>query len=131
MLMKLFKNTIMKRLMSTALTMWMCLCAYAQSSKDTELKVHYTFETVASEVGGHEGTLHNGASLTSVAGLPVLALGASNGYFDMGASVGDVIATLNDFTISTNVYIPSTTALGKKPVPERIAPVRPWAYCIR
>ena len=110
--MESYKNAKMRRLISAVLMMWLSVYAYAQADEEAVLKVRYTFETVASEVGGHEGTLRNGASLTSVAGLPVLALGASNGYFDMGASVGDVIATLNDFTISTNVYIPSTTALG-------------------
>ena len=102
----------MKRLSQIALMAWICALSFAQTTEQAELKVHYTFASTSSAVGNHTGTLQGGASLTSVAGLPVLALGASNGYFDMGASVGDVIATLNDFTISTNVYIPSTTALG-------------------
>ena len=110
--MKPLKNMITRHLASAILIMCLSVNLYAQVDGDAELKVHYTFETVVSEVGGHEGTMHNGASLTTFAGLPILDLGANNGYFDMGASVGDVIATLNDFTISTNVYIPSTTALG-------------------
>ncbi|MBR3859433.1 MAG: Ig-like domain-containing protein, partial [Bacteroidaceae bacterium] len=65
-----------------------------------------------STVGNHTGALINGASLTGITELPILSLGPNNGYFDMGASVGEIIATLNDFTISTNVYIPSTTTLG-------------------
>ena len=100
----------MKRLSQIALMAWICALSVAQTTEQAELKVHYTFASTSSAVGNHTGALQGGASLTSVAGLPVLALGASNGYFDMGASVGDVIATLNDFTISTNVYIPSTTA---------------------
>ncbi len=86
--------------------------ASAQTVENATLKVHFTFETAGSAVGSYTGTLHSGAQFTTVAGLPVLALGANNGYFDMGASVGNVIATLNDFTISTNVYIPGSTALG-------------------
>ena len=86
--------------------------ASAQTVENATLKVHFTFETAGSAVGSYTGTLHSGAQFTTVAGLPVLALGANNGYFDMGASVGNVIATLNDFTISTNIYIPSSTALG-------------------
>ena len=102
----------MKRLSLIALMAWICALSFAQTSEQAELKVHYTFSSLSSAIGDYTGTLQNGASLTTVAGLPVLALGANNGYFDMGASVGNVIATLNDFTISTNVYIPSTTALG-------------------
>ena len=96
----------MKRIILVALTAWACTFAHA------ELKVHFAFESLYSEVGNHTGTLHNGAELTTIGGLPVLSLGSDNGYFDMGSSVGEVVATLNDFTISTNVYIPSTTTLG-------------------
>ena len=110
--MKPLKNMITRHLASAILIMCLSANLYAQVDGDAELKVHYTFETVVSEVGGHEGTMHNGASLTTFAGLPILDLGANNGYFDMGASVGNVIATLDNFTISTNVYIPSSTALG-------------------
>ena len=98
---------MMKRFASTILAICTCLFAHA------ELKVHFTFESLNSAVGSCTGTLRNNATLTEVSGLPVLSLGSDNGYFDMGASVGNVIATLsNGFTISTNVYIPSTTTLG-------------------
>ena len=96
----------MKRFSTIILATCISILAHA------ELKVHFTFETLQSSVGNHTGTLKNGASLTHVAGIPVLSLGANNGYFDMGPSVGEVIASLNGFTISTNVYIPSTTTLG-------------------
>lgn len=96
----------MKRFILATLTAWACTFVHA------ELKVHFTFESLNSKVGSHAGTLYNGAELTTTDGLPVLSLGSDNGYFNMGRSVGDVIATLNDFTISTNVYIPSTTTLG-------------------
>lgn len=101
-----------KYLLPTILLTWLCTFSYAQTTESAELKVHYTFDSASSAVGDYTGTLKNGASLTTVAGLPVLTLGSDNGYFDMGAAVGNVIATLDDFTISTNVYIPSTTALG-------------------
>ena len=89
-----------------------CALTYAQTTENAELKVHYTFASLSSAVGDHTGTLRGSASLTTMAEKPVLSLGANNGYFDMGASVGNVIATLDNFTISTDVYIPSTTALG-------------------
>ena len=97
---------MMKRFASTILAICTCLFAHA------ELKVHFDFKSLNSTVGSHVGTLYNGASLTTMGGLPVLSLGDNNGYFNMGASVGKVIATLDEFVISTNVFIPSTTTLG-------------------
>ena len=76
----------MKRILFAALTVWACTFVRA------ELKVHFTFEDCSSAIGNHTGTLHDGAELTTVGSLPVLSLGANNGYFDMGASVGEVIA---------------------------------------
>ena len=102
----------MKRLFSIVLMAFCCALTYAQTIENAELKVHYTFASLSSVVGEHTGTLRGSASLTTMAERPVLSLGANNGYFDMGASVGDIIATLDNFTISTDVYIPSTTALG-------------------
>ena len=96
----------MKRFTSTILVLCACLFAHA------ELKVHFTFEDCSSTVGNHTGVLYNGAELTTVGGIPVLSLGANNGYFDMGKSVGEVIATLQEYAISVNVYIPETTTLG-------------------
>ena len=93
-------------------------CAYAahlaalESDSADGLKVHFTFEDASSRVGEFTGKLYNYASFTTLGDLPVLSLGSSDGYFDMGSSVGDVIATLEDFTISTNVYIPTTTSLS-------------------
>ncbi len=102
----------MKKLFSMLLLAWIGALSYAQATEQAELKVHFTFSSLNSAVGDYTGTLRGGASLTTAAGLPVLALGPNDGYFDMGAPVGEVIAALNDFTISTNVYIPGTTALG-------------------
>ena len=93
-------------------------CAYAahlaalESDSADGLKVHFTFEDASSQVGEFTGKLYNSASFTTLGGLPVLSLGGNEGYFDMGSSVGDVVASLEDFTISTNVYIPTTTSLS-------------------
>ena len=86
--------------------------AALESDSADGLKVHFTFENASSQVGEFTGKLYNNASFTTLGGLPVLALGGNDGYFDMGSSVGDVIATLEDFTVSTNVYIPTTTSLS-------------------
>ena len=96
----------MKRILLIALTVWTCTFAHA------ELKVRFTFEDCHSTAGNHTGVLYNGAKLTTIGGLPVLSLGANDGYFDMTASVGEVIATLEEYIISTYVYVPSTTELG-------------------
>ena len=96
----------MKRILLIALTVWTCTFAHA------ELKVRFTFEDCHSTAGNHTGVLYNGAELTTIGGLPVLSLGANDGYFDMTASVGEVIATLEEYVISTYVYVPSTTELG-------------------
>lgn len=73
---------------------------------------HHTFSTVKDESGTYTGVLGDGATLKTVNGVSVVDLG-DNGYFDFGASVGSLIASLSgDYTISTNVFIPSTTTLG-------------------
>ena len=96
----------MKRFTSTILVLCTWLLAHA------ELKVHFTFESCESTVGNHSGVLHNGATLVTIGNLPTLSLGSDNGYFDMGASVGEVIASLEEYVISTYVYVPNTTTLG-------------------
>ena len=97
----------MKKHLLSIFTALLPLLAHADG-----LKVHFTFEDASSRVGEFTGKLYNNASFATLGDLPVLSLGAHDGYFDMGASVGDVIADLEDFTISTNVYIPTTTSLS-------------------
>ena len=81
------------------------------AAKVSELMVHFTFDGTMSAVGGCSGTLYNNAELATLGGMPVLSLGTNSGYFNMGTKVGEVIAALDNFTISTNVYIPTTTSL--------------------
>jgi hypothetical protein len=40
-----------------------------------------------------------------------LKLGTSGGYLDMGATVGNLIATLTDFSISTYLFIPTSSSI--------------------
>ncbi|MBO4589951.1 MAG: family 43 glycosylhydrolase [Bacteroidaceae bacterium] len=58
-------------------------------------------------------SLQGSARCTEVDGLPVLDLGDDDGYLDLGTSFGDIVAQLNDFTLCTNLCIPSTAALGQ------------------
>ena len=88
------------------------LCGLTPDTTEADLKAHFTFENVKSDVGDYEGELKNGALLATVAGLPVLSLGENNGYFDMGTSVGTMLASLSDYTVSTNLYIPASTSLN-------------------
>ena len=72
------------------------------------LKLHYDFSSTKDATGTYTGTLQNGAVLSTYEGQPILSLGASNGYFDFGKEIGAILGTLNNFTISTNLYLPSS-----------------------
>ncbi|HLP04585.1 MAG TPA: LamG-like jellyroll fold domain-containing protein [Paludibacter sp.] len=69
------------------------------------LKVRYTFDnvngsTVTDESGqGNNGTLNN-ASVLAMGKYHAMDLGSNKGYLDMGASVGTVVASMDDYTIS-------------------------------
>lgn len=82
------------------------------------LKLHYDFKNKSGIVedltgNGYNGTLYNGAQLSNNGILNTLNLGTANGYLDMGTNTGNLIAGLNDFTISTYLYIdPSSTITG-------------------
>ena len=84
------------------------------------LKIHYSLSSdtqgsssVNDESGNNlNGTLLNGAVISEYDGTPVIDLGNSNGYVDMGSQTGDVIASLNDFAMMVKLYIPSTTSLN-------------------
>ena len=95
-------------LLSGLITFLFIIQAFAQNDS---LKLHYSFETDNSgrvtEICGNYGPayLYNGASVKDMGEYKVLALGANNGYLDMGASVGNLIGSLTDFSISTYVFI--------------------------
>jgi len=71
--------------------------------------VRYDFTKLADVSGVYTGTLQSGAVLTTYANLPVLALGSDNGYMDLGSELGNYISTLQNYTVSVNVFIPETT----------------------
>lgn len=89
------------------------------SEPEQGLQLHYTFQqvsgsTVADESGnGYHGSLQNGASVNTRDKMPVLNLGFNNGYLDMGSATGTLIASLNDFTVATYLYIdPASSITG-------------------
>jgi hypothetical protein len=86
--------------------------------QDSNLKVHYVFsETVTGETisdvsgNGNSAVLKKGAKIINLENIKVLYTGNGNGYLDMGERLGEVINTLDDFTISTYVYIDPSTSL--------------------
>ena len=82
-------------------------------SSSAELLLQYDFDKVSDQSGKYTGSLVNNASLVRYSNLPVLNLGASNGYFDFGSDFGNVISSLDSFSIATNLYIPNSTDISQ------------------
>lgn len=75
-----------------------------------QLKLHYDFQSENSSItdltgNGYNATLKNGASVRSLNGISILETGNANGYLDLDISTGNLIKSLNSFTISTYLYI--------------------------
>lgn len=78
--------------------------------QDSGLQVHYTFESngavVIDQSGNHyDAQLMNQAAVRALGTVQVLDLGDQNGYLDMGTALGALIAGLEDFSITTAIYI--------------------------
>ena len=78
------------------------------------LKLHYNFESASGSTvsdvsgNGYNGTLY-GATVGITNGKPSLILGPSGAdYLDMGASTGNLIGSLNDFSLSTYIWVNET-----------------------
>lgn len=75
------------------------------------LKLYYPFQngsgnTVSDASGsGYDATLMNSARTETLGDRGMLSLGENNGYLDMGAAVGNLIVSLEDFTVATYLYI--------------------------
>ncbi|MDA3879896.1 MAG: family 43 glycosylhydrolase [Prolixibacteraceae bacterium] len=94
---------------------------YAQTKMPAEhLQLHYSFDKT-SENGSIEdqsgnnytALLKNGASIKKAGKHQVLDMGSNNGFLNMGAKTGELIASLNNFTISALVYIGEDTDLSR------------------
>ncbi len=81
-------------------------------AEEATLSLHFDFKSLNDNIKSYQGKLNNGARLDYFGEYPILDLGTQNGYFDLGASTGNVISVLNNFTISVNVFIPQDAALG-------------------
>ncbi len=105
-----------KACFAVAVLLWVTM---ANVNGQDHLQLQFSFEGAAN--GGTQvtddtdrgitGTLHNGAEITQLGDFQVLNLGSDNGYFDMGAAAGDIIALLDDFSISTYVFVEESTDL--------------------
>jgi len=89
-----------------------------QLSAQTNLKLRYSFtskpgfaDSIVDITGnGYNAKLFGGAKIKQLGNFGILETGTDNGYADMGVTTGNLIKTLNDFTISTYLYIdPSVT----------------------
>ncbi|MDR0731232.1 MAG: InlB B-repeat-containing protein, partial [Treponema sp.] len=79
---------------------------------DSGLKLRYLFDTNGSTVidwrGNYNGTLAGGARVADYS----LDTGSGNGYVDMGAGPGTLLAQTENFTIAAYVNIDSAAALS-------------------
>lgn len=81
-------------------------------AEEANLKLHFNFENATGNAvpeavsgGTLKGTLQNNAKVEKMGKYHVLNLGSANGYFDMGAGAGKVIAGCTNFTISMYYYV--------------------------
>lgn len=104
------------------LTFFALLNALGIWADEANLKLHFNFEKATGNVipesvsgGTLKGTLKNNAKVEKMGKYHVLDLGSTNGYFDMGAGAGKVIAGCTNFTISMYYYVNASqniTGLG-------------------
>jgi uncharacterized repeat protein (TIGR02543 family) len=71
-----------------------------------------TETTITDKAGTNNGTLNGSAALGTHNGIPVLKIGAENGYVDMGAGAGAIITAQDTFTIASYVYIENAASLS-------------------
>jgi hypothetical protein len=86
---------------------------------DPALKIQYLFNKPSSDntgvkdnISDQTATFKNSANVITMGSYNVLNLGNQNGYLDFGAAMGNVITTLDSFTISTCIYIETNTVIS-------------------
>lgn len=101
--MKRFRLLLMFVALFNALGIW---------AEEANLKLHFNFENATGNAvpeavsgGMLKGTLRNNAKVEKMGKYHVLNLGSANGYFDMGAGAGKVMAECTNFTISMYYYV--------------------------
>lgn len=103
---------------------WMLLAilvlGFASCNKEEGLGLHYDFGRLKSggtvvpdkSGNGYDASLQNGASVEKIAGVGVLNLGSDNGFLDMGSAAGELIGSLNDFTVAVYLFVDESNDLA-------------------
>lgn len=88
-----------------------CFSVFHLNAQNAAAIIHYDFSQTSDISKTYTGELHNGAQLTSIGNYPILDLGTHNGYFQFDSNIADIMSTLTDYTITTNVYIPESSSI--------------------
>lgn len=99
--------------MMKKLIVWvLLLSSFTVIAGKSNLKLHYTFEKTGEDGvitdasgNGYNATLKNQAYIDKMSDYSVLNLGYDNGYLDMGDRIGELICSLQDFTVSAIVCV--------------------------
>jgi hypothetical protein len=82
------------------------------------LKIHYTFTDVNGNIVTNDGdplyngTLYNEAQVLPMGKYKVLSLGNGTGYLDMGSAAGNIISSMDNYTISAYYRIDKGASLS-------------------
>ena len=114
-------NSVMKWKISGIFFIW-SICIFTVDGfgqADPSLKVQFTFKNlspdssqVMDDLGNYTATFENGAAVQKIGHFSVLSLGVTNGYLDLGQAMGEVIGALEDFSISTYIFIDESVDLS-------------------
>lgn len=87
-------------------------------AQEANLKLQYNFrlkagsDSILDETGnGFNGKLNGSATIKTLGTYNVLQIGSTSGYLDLQSKLGNLIKTLNDFTVSTYLYIDPSVVL--------------------
>lgn len=86
------------------------LSGFKLNSGSAKLLAEFDFSSTNDSKNKYIGILENGAKLSSFGNANILDLGENNGYFNLSSNIGEIISTLDSFSISTNLFIPTGTA---------------------
>jgi hypothetical protein len=101
------------------LFLFMALLSFSSIVAQENLKLHFGFTNVSGngtqvndESGnGYTGALLNGAVVKQIGSFSMLDLGSANGYLSFSSSVGSLVASLQNFTVATYVWVDASTTL--------------------
>lgn len=88
------------------------LSGISHKNYETKVLAKFEFDSVKDSSGNYTGILNNGAELVTWNNISALKLGETNSYFDFGAGFGNIIAQLDSFSFSTNLFIPNSTNIS-------------------